>query len=102
MVLVEQGRAADAARPPRRRGRAQAGTWGAVVGKLFRDPTSVIAMGVIAILAFTAIFAPLIVDVVGLSPIDADREHGLDPYGVPVSPSLQFWLGVLPREVVRA
>lgn len=65
----------------------------AVLRRLLRDRTSVVALCVIAVLAVVAVLAPVLVELLGRSALQPDRKNGLTPAGVPVGPGSEFWLG---------
>lgn len=95
MTHVDENRRGGAVRPPRTeviRRPVERTSW-AVLRRLLRDRTSVIALSVITLLALVALFAPVIVAALGQDAITPDRQNGLSPAGIPVGPGPEFWLG---------
>lgn len=93
MAIAEQSQVTGDGSSLSRRPRRPAGGWGEVMRRLLSDGTSVAALVTIAVLAVVAVFAPFLVELMGMSAIDPDRSRGLDEFGVPVAPGGEFWLG---------
>ncbi|MFV0383461.1 ABC transporter permease [Paracoccus sp. (in: a-proteobacteria)] len=70
--------------------------------RLARDRASLIALCVIVLVVLLAVFAPLVAQMTGHSPIRQFRDTGLTPMGIPVGPNAEFWLGTdqLGRDVL--
>ena len=60
-----------------------------VISGLINRPSNVVALGIIVLVVFLAIFAPWIAP---YSPEDQPFD-GLSPEGAPLPPSLEYWLG---------
>src|SRR5688572_14837318 len=62
--------------------------------RLRRDKVAMTALAFIVLLVFVALFAPLIVDVLGApDPLEQNSE-ALDVFGTPTGPSAEHWFGV--------
>lgn len=64
-----------------------------VLRQLLRDKAAMAALGVIILLVLTAMFAPVIVMLLGHGPNEQFRDIGLTPGGVPLPPGSTFLLG---------
>ncbi|WP_353112364.1 ABC transporter permease [Microbacterium sp.] len=95
MTKVDDSGRGGSVGPPRTEviGRPKDSTSRAVLRRLLRDRTSVVALSVIAVLAVVAVLAPVLVELLGRSALQPDRKNGLTPAGVPVGPGAEFWLG---------
>jgi len=62
--------------------------------RLRRDKVALVALGFIVLLALAAIFAPLIVKLVGAPEPDVQSTAALDDFGLPTGPSGQHLFGV--------
>ncbi|WP_029041363.1 ABC transporter permease [Cucumibacter marinus] len=64
-----------------------------VLKRLLRDKVFVMAASFIAVLFLVAIFAPLLIELIGHGPNEPFRETGLTAGGVPLPPNGEFLLG---------
>lgn len=64
-----------------------------VISQLLRDKAAMAALAVIILLVLTAIFAPVIIMLLGHGPNEQFRDIGLTPGGVPLPPGPNFLLG---------
>lgn len=64
-----------------------------VARRLLRDKAFLAAFFVIVLLVITALFSPLLIDLIGHHPDQPYRETGLTPGGVPLPPGGDFILG---------
>jgi peptide/nickel transport system permease protein len=62
--------------------------------RLRQDKVALTALGFIVLLIIVAIFAPLIVKLVGAPPPDQQSTGALDAFGSPTGPSSEHWFGV--------
>jgi peptide/nickel transport system permease protein len=62
--------------------------------RLRNDKVALVALGVIVIMLFVAIFAPLIVKAVGAPDPNVQNDNLLDDFGSPTGPSSSHWFGV--------
>jgi peptide/nickel transport system permease protein len=62
--------------------------------RLRNDKVALVALGVILIMLFVAIFAPLIVKAVGAPDPNVQNDDLLDDFGSPTGPSSSHWFGV--------
>lgn len=62
--------------------------------RLRRDKVALVALGVIVLMIFVAIFAPLIVKVVGAPDPNVQNNDLLGDFGEPTGPSSAHWFGV--------
>lgn len=64
-----------------------------VMKRLFRDVSAMMALAVIVLLVLTALFAPLLIAMIGHGPNEQFRDIGLSAGGVPLPPGSTFLLG---------
>src|SRR4051812_23640618 len=62
--------------------------------RLRTDKVALAALGFILLLVFVAIFAPVIVNVLGLPGPNVQNPHALDQFGTPTGPSAAHPMGV--------
>jgi peptide/nickel transport system permease protein len=62
--------------------------------RLKRDKVALVALGIIGLTIFVAIFAPLIVKVLGAPNPNVQNDNLLDDFGSPTGPSSSHWFGV--------
>jgi ABC-type dipeptide/oligopeptide/nickel transport system permease subunit len=70
--------------------------WELFWGRLRRDRVAIAALIFIALLLFVAIFAGVIVDVLGAHPPNEQNPAVLDEFGLPAGPSADYWFGTDP------
>jgi len=62
--------------------------------RLRNDKVALVALGIICLMLFVAIFAPLIVKVLGAPDPNVQNNNLLDDFGSPTGPSSEHWFGV--------
>jgi len=62
--------------------------------RLRRDKVALVALGVIVLMLLIAIFAPLVVKIVGAPNPNTQNDNLLDDFGSPTGPSSSHWFGV--------
>jgi peptide/nickel transport system permease protein len=78
------------------------GPWRLAFERLRTDRAALVSAAVIAFAMALALAAPLLVVLTGHSPIAQFSADGLSPFGLPVAPNREFWLGTdgLGRDVL--
>lgn len=96
MTVSEVGTEVAGTEEPRPEGEAVESKtpWQLSWARLKRDRLALVSGVVIVLLVLLAIFAPLLNDAIGKSPVKPDLTlNGLSPEGLPASPSSFHWLG---------